>query len=146
MLVLSPTGNGIACPTAVIAGANLNVKAGNANAFGTSDWLLNVGTGSLSTNGYNVGINGLGGSAGVVQNGAATAATLTVGGDGSSQTFSGAVQNGGSGSLALVKTGAGTLLLNGANTYSGSTTVAAGACWSTARYTARATCLSAAAS
>ncbi len=48
--------------------------------------------------------------------------TLTVGGDGSSTTFSGDLN----GSGTLVKTGTGTLTLSGTNTYSGGTTVSAG--------------------
>jgi autotransporter-associated beta strand protein len=58
--------------------------------------------------------------------------TLTVGVNDLSTTFSGVIQNqgnqGGSGALAgsLVKTGAGTLTLTGANTYTGTTTISAG--------------------
>jgi len=48
--------------------------------------------------------------------------TLTAGGDNTSTTFSGAI--GGTG--GLTKTGAGTLILSGGNTYTGSTTVSAG--------------------
>ena len=48
--------------------------------------------------------------------------TLTVGGLGTSTTFSGPI----SGSGGLTKTGAGTLTLTGANTYAGGTTINAG--------------------
>ena len=51
-------------------------------------------------------------------------ATLSVGGNNASSTFTGSLQNGG-GSLALVKTGSGTLTLAAA-TYSGGTTVDGG--------------------
>ncbi|GAU83455.1 autotransporter protein [Bosea sp. BIWAKO-01] len=50
--------------------------------------------------------------------------TLTVAGGGS---FDGTILNGGPGAVSLVKTGAGTLTLNGQNTYTGATIVAAGA-------------------
>ena len=62
----------------------------------------------------------------VVQNASATAATLTVNNAGSN-TFAGVLQDGtGGGALSLVKSGAGTLLLSGSNTYTGTTTVNAG--------------------
>jgi autotransporter-associated beta strand protein len=48
--------------------------------------------------------------------------TLTIGSNNLSTTFSGAIQDSGS----LTKTGTGTLTLNGANTYTGLTTVSAG--------------------
>ncbi len=52
-------------------------------------------------------------------------ATLTVGGDNSSTSFSGTIENG-VGTLNLVKQGSGTLTLTGANAYAGTTTVSAG--------------------
>src|SRR3989449_10872235 len=57
--------------------------------------------------------------------GAAGAVVLTAGGNNSSTTFSGVMQNG-SGTVALAKTGTGTLTWSGVNTYSGTTTVSAG--------------------
>jgi len=51
--------------------------------------------------------------------------TLTVGANGNSGSFSGVIQNT-AGTLALIKSGAGTLTLSGANTYSGGTTLNAG--------------------
>ena len=65
--------------------------------------------------------------AGTVENASATAATLTTGGDNTSTTFSGVLQDGtGGGALSLTKTGSGTQTLSGANTYTGVTTVSAG--------------------
>lgn len=58
---------------------------------------------------------------------ASTASTLTIDG-GASQDFSGGLEDGGAtdSTLSLVKTGAGTQMLSGANTYTGPTTVTAG--------------------
>jgi autotransporter-associated beta strand protein len=70
--------------------------------------------------------------AGIVENesGSASTATLTVNVASGSQTFSGTLRNGdGSGTdgtLAFTKTGSGTQILTGTNTYTGVTTVSAG--------------------
>jgi autotransporter-associated beta strand protein len=81
--------------------------------------------GTFDLNGNNETFANLSGT-GVVDNTAAgTSATLTLG-NGSS-TFTGSLQNSGSGaSLGLVKSGTGTLTLNGANSYAGGTTVSGG--------------------
>ena len=50
---------------------------------------------------------------------------LTCGGDGTGTTYSGVIQNT-TGTLSFTKLGAGTLILSGANTYSGITTISAG--------------------
>jgi len=64
---------------------------------------------------------------GTVENGHASARILTINKTSGSSTVSAAVQNGAvGGTLAVVKQGSGTLLLAGANTYSGATTVEAG--------------------
>src|SRR5262249_18027563 len=60
-----------------------------------------------------------------VTNSGAGAATLTVGGNNTSTTFTGTLQNGAS-ALGLAKTGTGTLTLSGVNTYRGGTTVNGG--------------------
>lgn len=72
------------------------------------------------------------GGAGIVENesGSVSTGTLTVNVASGTQSFSGTLRNGdGSGTdgtLAFVKTGAGTQVLSGTNTYSGTTTVSAG--------------------
>jgi autotransporter-associated beta strand protein len=64
--------------------------------------------------------------AGTVSSTAAGTPTLTAGGNNTSTTFSGVIQNGSAASVALTKTGSGTLALSGAHTYTGATTVSAG--------------------
>jgi autotransporter-associated beta strand protein len=64
--------------------------------------------------------------AGTVSSTAAGTPTLTAGGNNTSTTFSGVIQNGSATSVALTKTGSGTLALSGAHTYTGATTVSAG--------------------
>ncbi len=72
------------------------------------------------------------GGAGVVENesGVAGTRTLTLAATSGSATFSGILRDGDGvgtdGTLALVKTGAGTQVLTGANTYTGSTTISGG--------------------
>ena len=58
-----------------------------------------------------------------LQNSAATAVTLTVGGNNASTTYAGGLTGPGS----LTKTGAGALTLSGTNTYAGNTTISQGA-------------------
>jgi autotransporter-associated beta strand protein len=63
---------------------------------------------------------------GIVTNSGATQSTLTLGGgSASSATFTGVIQDGTS-SIALTKSGSGTQILSGANTYTGGTTISAG--------------------
>jgi len=62
----------------------------------------------------------------VENGGTANARTLTTGGDNSSTTFSGTLQNGGAFTLGLAKVGTGALTLSGANTHTGTVTVSAG--------------------
>ena len=79
---------------------------------------------TLDLDGFSITINGLTG-AGTVTNNASTLSTFTVGADDQTSEFDGAIEDG-SGSIALVKIGAGTLDLTGANAYGGNTTVSAG--------------------
>jgi len=80
--------------------------------------------GTLDMKGFSETVGSLSGT-GVVTNTTATAETLTLGGDGTSTTYSGTIIAG-SGSTSLTKTGAGTLTLSGTNTYVGTTTISAG--------------------
>ena len=75
--------------------------------------------------GANLGVNLLSGTGAVVNTGGG-AAVLTVGAAGGSSTFHGAIGGGAGGSIGLVKSGAGTLTLAGANTYGGGTALGGG--------------------
>src|SRR5208337_3014765 len=79
--------------------------------------------GTLDIAGFICRVNGLTGT-GTVDNSAGNG-TLSVGGNAQSSTFSGSITNT-TGSLSLIKLGAGTLTLSGSNTYSGLTRVLAG--------------------
>ena len=61
----------------------------------------------------------------IIQNTSATNSVLTVNGS-ATTTFNGLLQNGGSGTLALVKSGSGTQSIFGTNTYTGNTTITGG--------------------
>ncbi len=81
--------------------------------------------GILDLNGFSPTINGMTGG-GVVDNvSAGGARSLTIGANNTTSSFGGTLQNT-SGTVALIKTGTGTLTLTGASTYSGGTTILAG--------------------
>jgi autotransporter-associated beta strand protein len=109
-------------PITVSGGALL---AGNASAFGTNVPVSVASGSTLSLTGFSVAIGSLTG-AGTVNDNSATAATLTVGGDNTSTTFSGTIVNGSTGALSLTKVGNGILTLTGTNTYTGGTNVLGG--------------------
>lgn len=73
-----------------------------------------------------VALGSLSGS-GLIEN-VAPGATLTIGGLNETSTFSGQISSGGGGGLlGIEKVGSGTLILTGTNTYTGGTTISAGA-------------------
>ena len=86
--------------------------------------LVNTG-GMLDLNGRNEGLGELTGTGIVTNTAAGTTSILTLGEENHSSNFSGSLQDG-AGSLALAKTGAGTLTLTGSNTYTGATTIDGG--------------------
>jgi autotransporter-associated beta strand protein len=108
----------------VSVAGNLGSPAGSLS-FSNS---LGRGYGTFNLNGTNVTIGNLKGAGGtVINNRSGSFSTLTIGsGNASGGVFTGTISNG-TGTLALVKTGSGTLTLAGTNTYTGSTTIAAGA-------------------
>jgi len=105
--------------------SNGTVQLGVANAIpgGAGKGDVTVG-GTLDLNANSAVLNGLSGS-GTVDTVAGGTPTLTLGSSGSTATFNGVIQNT-AGTLAVIKSGAGTQTLGGNNTYSGATTVSAG--------------------
>ncbi len=122
-LVLSNANNNYSGGTIISAGI-LQLGVNNAIPGNTVAGNVTVNAGTLDLNGHNATINGLNGT-GTVDTQSGGAATLTVGANGNSGTFSGTIQNS-SGTLSLVKVGAGTETLSGSYTYSGATVVAGG--------------------
>jgi len=118
------TGNGL---PATVNNLAINNSAGvTLSQDVTANGGVTMVAGTLKINGKIVTAADLSG-AGTIENANATARTLTVNKTSGSSTFAGVVQDGtGGGALALVKQGDGTLLLTGANTYSGATSVDAG--------------------
>jgi fibronectin-binding autotransporter adhesin len=105
------------------AGA-LNSASPNAIAFGSnSTGALTLGGESVTVTGLTTNVNA--GTA-VIQNSFVSAATLTVNNAGPN-TFAGVLQDGaGGGPLRLSKSGAGTLILSGNNTFTGGVTITNG--------------------
>ena len=105
--------------TTVSAGT---LQAGSAAAFSpNSEFVVNS---VLDPHGFSITIASLSGN-GIVLNNGQTAAALTVGDDNASTSFTGVLEDG-TGILQLIKSGAGTFVLTGANTYTGGTTINAG--------------------
>ena len=98
------------------------LKLGSAGALGGQGGLTADGT--LDLNGNSATISALNG-AGTITSGTAGAVALTAGAGDNDGHFFGTIEDG-SGTVALAKTGTGTLLLEKANTYSGGTTVSGG--------------------
>jgi fibronectin-binding autotransporter adhesin len=137
--MLFTTGSGtlvLAASNTMTGGVTIDngiLQVGNAGAFNSTApnavaFPANVPSGAtLRLNGISVTIGGLStdpvnpGSA-VVDNGSATAATLTVSSS-ATNTFGGVMQNTGTGNFNLTTTGGGTLVLTGTNTFGGVSTI-----------------------
>ncbi len=125
-LILTNSSNSYTGPTVINAGTVL--QANSANVIPAASAVVLSGIGTLNLNGNNQSIGSLASiSTGttVTDGTSTTAAPLTVGNDNTSTTYNGTIVNG-SGSLALVKVGGGTLTLTNINTYSGGTTITGG--------------------
>jgi fibronectin-binding autotransporter adhesin len=121
--ILSSGLNSYSGNTSVSAGA-LKLGANNVIPNGIGNGNVSVAA-TLDLNGKSDTVNGLSG-AGIIDNTlAATSPVLTVGANDQTSTFGGVIQNT-TGSVNLVKTGTGTLVLGAANTLSGSVTVNGG--------------------
>ena len=119
-LVLSSAANDYGGSTTVNAGV---LQLGVAGAIPNDSALTVASSAYFNLNGFAETVGSLAG-AGVVTNSGA-AATLTVGVDGTSTTFSGSITNQ-TNALSLTKTGVGDLILSGTNTYTGATSVTGG--------------------
>jgi autotransporter-associated beta strand protein len=107
--------------TMVTAGT---LQLGSSNAIGGGT--VNLGSGgTLDLNGYSPSVDALTGSGVVDDVAGAGTPVLIIGNNGGSGTFPGVIQNS-SGTVSLIKNGAGTETLTGDNTYSGATTVNGG--------------------
>lgn len=82
-------------------------------------------TGTLDLNNFNGTIGSLAG-AGTVTSSVSGNPVLTLGGDNSSTTFSGVIQNGSATTVGITKSGSGVFILSGNNIYTGATTISAG--------------------
>jgi len=101
------------------------LQLASANALGATAGSLTVNAGTLDLNGNSATVGTLSGSTGAVITTSSNASvTLSVGGAVSSN-FAGVIQNG-TGTVALVKQGSGTLTLSASNNYSGGTQLSAG--------------------
>jgi len=111
------------------AALTINNSAGvTLSEITTITGLLTITSGTLNTANTSLAVGSLTGS-GDITNTSGTGAdlTITVGSDNTTPAaYSGKIENGTANSVSLVKTGNGTLILSGANTYTGSTTISGG--------------------
>ena len=118
------TANSYAGNTTVSAAAStLTIGAADQIPNGSGKGNLIVTGGTFKMGGFSETINGLSGTGTV--DGISGTPTLTVGDNDATSSFSGIIKNT-AGSLALTKTGSGTLTLSGNNTYSGASTINGG--------------------
>jgi len=108
-------------PTMVNGGT---LQAGSATAFGNGSAVILSGSGVLSLNNFDITVGSI--SSASASSGISLGTnTLTTGGDNSTTTFAGVITGGMVD--GLTEAGSGTLILTGANTYSGATMINCGA-------------------
>ena len=120
--VLTLSGTNTYSGSTNITGGTLQV--GSLGGLSVNSTITVASVGTLDVNGFNASIDGLLGT-GTITNNGSSVVTLTAGSAGGTSSFDGVIQDG-SHALALTKSGAGTLTLNGINTYSGATTISNG--------------------
>ncbi len=132
--MLTKTGNGLMLLTGsngysggtTVNGGTLQMGLGDSNALGSTITApLAMTSGLLDLNGNSLSVGAFSGSGTVDNVSAGGLITLTIGNGGGGGAFSGSIKNT-SGTLALVKAGAGTEVLSGTNTYTGGTTLSGG--------------------
>lgn len=121
-LILSNANNNYSGGTTISAGT-LQLGVDNAIPGNTVGGAVTA-NGILDLNGHNALINGLNG-AGTVDTVSGGTPTLTIGANGDNGTFTGTIQNS-SGTLSVIKVGAGTEIISGSCNISGTTTVTGG--------------------
>ena len=105
---------------------NAGTLAGGAtNSFSSSSAVTVAAGAYLDLGGFDQRTGSLAGAGTVTNSGIASPAALTTGGDNTTTTFSGVIQDGVS-TTALVREGIGTTHLTGTNTYTGGTTITGG--------------------
>ncbi len=119
--ILTLSGNNTYSGSTTVSAGTL--RAGSASAFSQNSAF--VVTNVLDLNGQSSTVGSLAGLNGTVKNNGGTSAILTAGGNGSDTAFTGTLTDGNS-TLGLTKTGVGTMILAGANTYTGGTTISGG--------------------
>jgi autotransporter-associated beta strand protein len=104
--------------------------AGSASAFGPAgiSGPLTLDGGTVKLNGFDFSFANLTNTAqgGLIENGSATPAGITLGADGASTIYSGSIDDGSSAALSLIKAGIGSLTLSGPLSYTGNTAVNGG--------------------
>ncbi|MEI6636349.1 MAG: autotransporter-associated beta strand repeat-containing protein, partial [Planctomycetota bacterium] len=107
--------------------ASGRVVLGVLGAFGVTQNMLTLNSGTLDLNGFALNVLSLTGSAGGLITTSTASGTSTLGVTGTaSSVYAGSIANNGAGIVALTKSGAGTLRLSGSNAHTGGNTVNAG--------------------
>ena len=114
--------------TTIGSGATLQIGSGTVGTVGSTSGAL-ADNGTFDLDGTTQSVGSFTGSGTVLNSKASSTVIFTAGtGSSGSSTFSGVIENNGGtgGTVAFTKTGSGTQVFNGTNTYTGTTTVNAG--------------------